>query len=415
MLAALFIAAGSTTSLAQAGCDDTEKINELDAKIRANYNKKATRKIAIDAGKEFLEKFGSCEASAEFTTWLKGQMPDMEKRYAQDVFEAEMGALFKRFDAGITSDNADEVFSAGSAILAKQPDNLNIMVPMAMTGILQVYKNNNKYADESVRLGKTIIAKLKGGAEATKKNPQGVGTYGALKLEYTKEEAIDELSYGTAYITYAVKKDMKTALPMYYDLTQTSNKYKNEPRVFGAIGDYYVAEAGKLGQEIAAMIEKQKTLPTDEEKVKFDAEIKAKVGLFNGYTERAIDAFARAHKVAPTATAADKTYKDKLFQTIQELYKRRFDKDAAMTGLNQYIASAVAKPFPNPTSEVTPVVDPDPVTTTTTTGGVGAASGTGAGAASGTGIGAASGKGVGAAGTTAKTAAPTAKPVAKKP
>src|SRR5262249_11436954 len=142
--------------------------------------------------------------------------------------------------------------------------------------------------------------------------------------------------------------------------------------------------------EIAKMIEKQKTLATDDEKVKYDAEIKAKVGLFNGYTERALDAFGRANNVAPSGTPTEKTYKDGIYKQIQALYKRRFDKD---TGLDQYMAAALAKPFPNPTSEVAPINDPEPAETTNTS--VGAANGTGVGAAKGTSAGAANGTGVG--------------------
>jgi len=48
---------------------------------------------------------------------------------------------------------------------------------------------------------------------------------------------------------------------------------------------------------------------------------------------------------------------------IQVLYKRRTDKD---TGVEGYIATMIAKPFPNPTTPVPPVVDPEPTTTTTT-------------------------------------------------
>lgn len=363
MLAALVVAAGSVASYAQASCDDTEAIAALDKKVRDNYAKNATVKLAVDGGKEFLEKYGKCPGSEEFATWITAQMPKWEERSKKFAESEVLRPLFARFDAGITGDNADEVFSAGKAILAIKPDDLNIMVPMAMSGILQSYKNNPKYADESLRLSKAIIAKLKAGAELTKKNPQGVPTVGALKFEMTKEEALDELRYGTAYMTYWVKKDKKSALPMYYEISQGSGKFKNEPRVYGTIGDYYVEESVKLGTEIAAMIEKQKAMATDAEKEKIDVEIKAKVGLFNGYSERAIDAFSRAHKIAPTATPADKTYKDGLFKTISDLYKRRFDKDA---GLNEYMAATLAKPFPNPTSEVTPINDPDPVTTTST-------------------------------------------------
>jgi len=366
VLAVGVLAAGSTAAFAQAGCDNPEEIEALDKKIRENYPKNTTLKEAIDSGKQFLEKYGACEAPKEFADWVKAQMPKWEERYQKYNDAEAMKKLFARFDAGINSDNPDEIYGAGREILAKpgQADNLNIMVPMAMSGILASYKNNPKYADDSLKLAKTVIAKLKAGAEATKKNAAGEGTYGALKLEFTKQEALDELAYGTASITNFVKKDKKAALPLYYELSQTSPKYKNEPRVYATIGSYYMEEAGKLGDEIAIMIQKQKTLPTDDEKVKYDAEIKAKVGLFNGYTERAIDAFSRANKVAPSGTPAEKTFKDSLFKQVQDLYKRRFDKE---TGLNDYIAATLAKPFPNPTSEVTPINDPEPTETTTTT------------------------------------------------
>jgi len=366
MLAAVFVAAGSNSALAQAGCDNPEEIEALDKKIRENYAKNATLKIAIDNGKQFLEKYGACEAPKEFADWLKAQMPKWEERYKKFSEGEEMKKIFARFDAGITSDNPDEVYAAGREILAKQPDNLNIMVPMAMSGILASYKNNNKYADESVKLSNTIISKLKAGAQPTegKKNAAGEGTYGALKLEFTKQEALDELAFGNAYITNSVKKDKKAALPMYYELSQSSPKYKNEPRVYGAIGDYYLEESTKLSKEIPPMIEKQKALPTDEEKIKMDAEIEAKIAMFNGYAERALDAFARAYKLAPSGTPAEKTYKDTVYKVIVDLYKSRFEKE---TGINEYIAAAVAKPFPNPMSEVKPVSDPKPETSTTNT------------------------------------------------
>lgn len=371
MLAALFIAAGSTASLAQAGCDDIDAINALDAKIRTNYSKSATLKIAIDAGKEFLEKFGACEAPAEFVTWLKGQMPTWEERYKKKVAGEELARLFARFDGGIASSNYDEVYASGKELLLLEPENVHVMIPMGLFGLTESYKKNFKYNDDTIRYAKMAIEKLKAGAKPKMNGDKPVlnkaGQPAFSTWDFSKQEAIDELTYAIAYLTFYPKTDRKTALPYYYELSQSTGKYKNEPRVYGAIAEYYVAEAGKLGEEIAKMIEKQKTLPTDEEKVKYDAEIKAKVGLFNGYTERALDAFIRAHKVAPTATAADKTYKDGLYKTIQDLYKRRFDKDSAMAGLDSYIAAAVAKPFPNPTSEVTPVIDPDPVTTTTTT------------------------------------------------
>ena len=68
--------------------------------------------------------------------------------------------------------------------------------------------------------------------------------------------------------------------------------------------------------------------------------------------------------MAKSDTPANKTYKDALYKTLQETYKRRFDK---LDGLDAYVSSAVAKPLPNPTSEVTPVSDPEPAKTTGST------------------------------------------------
>ncbi len=371
MLAALFIAGGSTVSFAQAGCDDTAKIEELDAKIRANLPKNSTVKVAVDAGKEFLEKFGACEATAEFTTWLKAQMPKLEERAEKEKERVWLKERFDRYDAGIKGEKYDDTYAAGKELLTKQPENIHIIVPMGLIGLYQSYNKNYKFNEDTLRFAKIANVKLKGGAEPKMdkdKKPildkDGKPVYGVFQYTFNKEDAISELTYAIAYITYWAKNDKKGALPSYYEVTQLPGKNQNEPRVYATIGEYYTGEAARLGTEIAAMIEKQKAMATDEEKEKIDVDIKAKVGLFNGYTERAIDAFARAHKIAPSATAGDKTYKDGLYKTLQDLYKRRFDKDA---GLNEYIAAALAKPFPNPTSDVTPINDPDPVTTTTTT------------------------------------------------
>jgi len=412
LLAVIFIAVGAGSSYAQAGCDDTDAINALDAKIRANYTKNATVKEALNGGKEFLEKFGSCEAVAEFVTWLKGQMPKWEERSKNYDNAQKMGALFSKFDEGINGKKYDDVYSAGKEILVVEPKNVHVMIPLGIIALNESYNKNYKYNEDALRYAKMAIDALNAGAQPKMKNGQPIlnknGQPAYSTWDFSKEEAIDELTYSMAYIDFYAKTDKKTALPLYYQLSQSKGRFKDEPRVFAAIGDFYVAEAAKLGEEIAGMITKQKAMTTDEEKEKIDVDIKAKVGLFNGYTERAIDAFSRAHKVAPSATPNDKTYKDMLFKTISDLYKRRFDKEA---GMNEYIAATLAKPFPDPLSQVTPINDPDPTTTTTntTTGSV-----PGVGAANGTGVGAASGNGIGNAAKTIVTAT-TAKPAAPAP
>lgn len=361
------VAAGA--AFAQDPCADADGQTALYTKFTDSYSKTAIpdREATIETGKQFLEKYGACEAVKEQVDYMKGAIPKLEEQLVKIKAAAEERKLFGRFDAGINSDNPDEVYAAGKEILAKYPGNLNIIVPMAVIGMYQSNPANNfKYSDSALQYGNDALSKLQSGAQLTKKNKAGEETVGALKFEYTRQNAIDELTYGIANLTYFAKKDKKTALPLLYTLSQSAGSYKTDPRIYGMIGDYYIEQGGPIGEQIAAKIEEQKK-PDEAVDIKEarEKEIKGLVALFNGYTERALDAYSRAYKAAKDDTPARKAYKDNLYKIMQGLYKRRFEKD---TGLDAFVATMVAKPFPNPTSEVQPVADPDPVTTTTTTG-----------------------------------------------
>ncbi|MGQ0543237.1 MAG: hypothetical protein ACT4O9_15540 [Blastocatellia bacterium] len=370
MLLAAFLAVGATAGFAQDNCADVDGYTALDAKIRENYPKRATKKIAVEAGKQYLEKYGACEPTKDFADWLKVQVPKWEiqdKEYQDALWLDER---FTRFNAAVPNDKYDEAYAAGKEILTKQPNNVHIILPLGLIGLYQSYNKNYNYNDDTIRFANMAIAKLKSGAEGKVKDGKpvldknGKPVYGVFQFEMNKEDAISELTYAIAYINYWAKNDKKSALPFYYEVSQLPGRNQKEPRVFATVGSYYLEEAGKLGTEIAALIKKLETATTDEEKLKLDGEAKAKVGLFNGYTERAMDAFGRARSVAPDKTPAEKKYKDDINKTLQDLYKRRFEK---VDGLDTWISASVAKPFPNPTSEVAPIIDPEPETTTTTT------------------------------------------------
>jgi len=364
-----FIAAGTTASYAQdSNCADVDGQTALYTKFTEGYAKKtvAELKPTLAAGKEFLEKYGSCEPLKDQIAFVQPQVQRIDKLIPQLEQGETLKPLFARFDAGITSDNADEVFSAGKAILALQPDNLNIMVPMGVAGLYQSTPANSfKYADDGIRYASMALPKLKSGnPPLTKKDKAGNEVVGALKYEFTKQAAIEELTYSLAYLNYYGKKDKKTALPVYYELSQTSGAYKSDPRIYGTIGDYYIEQGAPIGEDIAKKIAARSADDAADVLAAKEAEIKSQIALFNGYTERALDAYSRAHKVAKADTPAAKAYKDNLYKIMQGLYKRRFDKDA---GLDAYVATTIAKPFPNPTSAVMPISDPEPVTTTTGT------------------------------------------------
>jgi len=353
-------AAGTTAGYAQDPCADADGQTALYTKYTELYPKTtiADRKAAVEAGKQFLEKYGSCEGVKEQSDYLKAAVPKIEEIIQKAEGENRTRAVYQRFDAGIKGEKYDEAYAAGKEILAINPDALDQIIPLGAIGLVESYKKNYKYNDDALRYAKLAIEKINAGKTSAK--------YGVYQFQYdTKEKALGALNYAIGYINYWVKDDKKGALPYYYEASKIGAT-KDEPRIYATFGSYYLEQAAPLGKEIVDLIALQKGTGTDEEKLAREAVIKGKVALFNAYDERALDAFSRAYNLAKKDTKpAGKTYSDTLFTQLQAIYQRRFEKK---DGLETYIASTVAKPMPNPTSPITPVADPEPAKPTTTTG-----------------------------------------------
>jgi hypothetical protein len=362
MVLAAFVFAGSTTAAAQAACDDVDGYTALYNKMLEVYAKTddlAAMKSAATFGKEYLEKYGTCEPTKEVADWVKAQMPTWEKRIKDIEADSKVKALDAKFTAGLKASNWDDAFAAGRELSTMFPDkSLNIVIPLGAVGLYESYKKNPKYADESLRFAKLAVEKMKAG-EASINNQFGVFPY----AYGNKEDAMSEMTYAIAHITYHDKGDKKAALPYYYEVAQMAGRNKTEPRVFVTVGGYYLDEAKKIADQIQPMVtEYNAEATTVERKIELDKEIKAKEAVYKAYEERALDAFGRAHKVAKDGTAAEKQYRATLYKTLQDIYKSRFGKT---DGMDSWIATTVAKPLPNPNSEVTPVADPTEADTTT--------------------------------------------------
>jgi len=369
-MAAAVLAAGATLGYGQAtpnaSCADVDGHNALYTKFTEIYAKKtlADMEAALTTGKEYLEKYGSCEAFAEQVAFVRPHVARIEKGIVVERERVALSPHFAKFDGGIKAGSADDVLVAGKEIMNVRKDDMNIAFAMALLATEKsTAENKFKYSDEGIRLSNMVASRLKSGWDFTrtyddgpKKGSKyiGVGIYN----RDNKDVAINDLTYNVAYLSFYGKKDSKTAMPLYYELSQSALS-KADPRVYGAIGDYYIAEGGPIGDEIAKLITQLKDATDDKVKADLDTQVKAKIAMFNGYTERALDAYSRAHNVAKAGP-----YKDNLYKIMQGLYKRRFDKD---TGLDAFVSTTLAKPFPNPTTPVTPVADPEPTTTTTTT------------------------------------------------
>lgn len=384
-MAAVVAVVAVTGAFAQNVCDDLDAATAKYDAFIAGYQKKTEAELVttIAAGKEFLEKWGACESWKEQVAFVKPWVPRLEVTLGQ----VKDGPMFEAFDKAVVADNIDGIYTNGKQILAKYPNNHNVKYVMAVAILADVAKavqakTQSKYASEAAGYAKTLHEGIKSGSiQPDRKLKDGTPSFGVLKHETNKEEALSRLAYTQAFVNYYGLNNKKAAVAQYYEVTQTPGYFKTYAPVFVTISDYYRDEAENIGKEIVkitteynALVDEVKKLPSTPEggerakvldgeiKAK-DVTIKAKEALYNGYVERAMDALARGHKAAKDTTPAEKTYKDALYKDLQAMYNRRFPTKAA--AFNEWVTATTAKPLPDPTSTVQPVSD-EPATTTTT-------------------------------------------------
>ena len=368
------MALGAVAVSAQNPCEDVEGQGALGDKFRELYSKRDIpgRKSAIESGKQFLEKYGSCPSTTDLSEYLKKTLPIMEENLKKAEIAEDKSRLANRFDAALRAavkakdaatkttnpelkakhtaekiKNFDEVYASGKEILGKYADDFRAaMFVLGSIGYDESFDGNFKYNDDTIRYAKMAIADLEAGKEFS--------SFGVSPFLYkSKEDALGWMNLTIGYIQYAAKKDKISALPHLYKATQSTSDTKDNPIPFELIGAYYFEELNKLIDQLKALEADQKETDTPEIiQQKVDA-IKAKVGLVNGTAERAIDAYGRAYSLGNA-----KAYKDKMYKNTQDAYRLRFEK---LDGLDTWLNGLTAKPFPNPTTAVTPVNDPEPV------------------------------------------------------
>lgn len=358
VLGAGFTIAGGTAIFAQdaasSPCDNTEARTALEQKVRDNYAANPPR-VAVAAGEEYIKTYGSCEAEdiKAFITYLNGYLPPAKAKIKAVDDAAADKLMFDKFDASVNATNWDDMYAAGKQIIAKYPDNLNVILVMGSPALDEVAKNpsNNKYNDDTIKYAKLAIQKIQEGK--TSKN----GGWGVLKISYgNKENALAWMNWTIGYVMYNGQKNKKDALPYIYESTKHTWTEKL-PQVYGIIGDYYYDQAKTIGDDIRAKVIAAGNKDTDE--------TKTLVAQQKAYAERGIDAYARAQQLA-----SDAKYKAGLAASIEALYKVRFQK---IDGLSAFVTDTLKKSFPDPSTVPTPIVeaDPDPVPATTTGNGTG--------------------------------------------
>ncbi len=383
MMAAL-IALGAVAGFGQNPCEDADGQAKLDATFRNNYQASKPipdRKSALEAGKQYLEKYGSCDGpTKEFSDYLKGYLPKLEASIKAQENKVRIDAIVAKFLEGMKTKNWDDVYASGKQLLAENADDYRaVELVLGSIGLDETAKSPRvtKWNDDTLRYARQSIADMESGKTF---KTYGIVVKDGANYQYRdKGDALGWMNYTIGFILSADKNNKKEGASYLYKAAQAASDTKSNPVVYEWIGTYYFDDAKKLINEVKTLAAEQKALEdaarasaaTDTPEVKqqkLDAikaksdQVKAKVGVLNGTLERAMDAYSRAYTFAPD-TPAGKTYRDNIRTTLSQLYNVRFEKT---DGLDAWVKAVAARPLPDPSSAIAPVLDPETTTTTTT-------------------------------------------------
>ncbi len=355
-------------------CKEIEAQQALYKTFTENIPKNATldqTKTAIKAGDDYVQKYGACPESKQIVDYLNKYLPGMKDTVAKITKQNDTDALLGRFNTAVTGTNkvADPVatYAAGKEIVALNDKfQTDVLIVLGSAGLDQATAATpvDTYNDQTISYAKQAIQKLEANS------PSATGNYGVLQYSYKtkdfpdgKANALGALNYNIGYITYYRQgKDnpakKKEALPYLYKATQYNSFAQKNPFVYQTIGAWYLDEAIRIDKERQEKLKANGNKDTEE--------TLAMVGMQKGYADRAIDAYARAYKIAKDNKDSKPDYVNALYSKLKDLYAFRFDNNTS--GIDQFVATVQTKPLPDPTTAITPVaVEPTPTETTPTT------------------------------------------------
>ncbi|MDT7690164.1 MAG: hypothetical protein QOE46_2923 [Acidobacteriota bacterium] len=326
------LAQDTTGTAAAASAQDVQAKADLYKKFLDNY--KGTpeqQKVAYEAGKEYLSKYGSSteEADKKIVAFIQNWVAKYEKAAAEFNFTKAV------------NENPAQAFQLSREMLAQNPDNLKVYLQLVAAGIKSASSGNKSLNPDAINAARKALALIEQGKTSDSWLPFANQTDAPIGLRYY----IASFSYDTA------PEDAATQL---LKVAQSSSPFAKEPSTYQLLGaSYYNGELKKLAAEYKAKYENQPETP----------ESKALYDKVNVVLDRVIDAYARAVALSngkPQYAATLNAIKP----VLTNLYKQRHDNSD--TGLNELIASVLSKPIPVPGQE--PVATPAPSSSSALTG-----------------------------------------------
>jgi len=307
------------TTLAQDQCSAEAK----DA-LYASFvqNRQSDQKKAYDDAKKYL----ACPVNEP--TEAQQKIIDYLKKYSAAY---EKGSSWSQFlDLLYIQKKYPEAYALGAAILAREPDNLSVLVHLGVNGYLQV--KNPALSAQGLDYARRALPQLESGKALDDWGPIGNRDTALAYLNYT----IGSLSVPT---------DPKGALKYLMKSAQFDTPLKKSPLTYALVaGAYETGDYAKQSEEYKRLFGGKDETP------------ESKLALANIYqlVDRMIDGYARAIALAGS-DANFAAQKPQWTDSLMQWYK--FRNNGSDAGLNELLTTIVSKPLP---PIPTPLTSPPP-------------------------------------------------------
>ena len=291
---------------------------------------------AFEAAKKYL----ACPTAADVTPETQ-KIIDYLKKWST-AYEEGMRKL-KLPQLLYNDKKYPEAYALGREILAKEPDNLNVLIHLGANGYVVAPLKNPQLNTESLDHARKALAQLESGKTIEDWTPLA-----------NKEAAMAYLNFTIGTLT--LENDPANALKNLIKAAQFETQLKKSPFTYA-----YIAAAYETGP-YAKQSEAYKTIYGGKDET---PESKLALANINQIVERMIDGYARAVALAGTDAQFEKQ-KALWKESLTTWYKYLNPTDTALTGMDQLIAGVLSKPLPPEPTPLTALPASAPSATPTT-------------------------------------------------
>jgi tetratricopeptide (TPR) repeat protein len=282
-------------------------------------NRKTDQAKAYDNAKKYLgcPTEGATEATQKIIEYLKKWVASYEEINEKNKLPILL----------YNERKYPEAYDLGMKLLAKDPENLKVLIDLGANGYLVQNLKNPKLNEEALKDAKKALGMLESGKSVDNWTPLS-----------GKEEAIAYLNYTIGVFT--LESDPTAALKNLLKSAQFESLLKKSPQTYALIGAAYEnGSYAKLSQEYTKNFGGKDETP----------ESKLALANVNQVVDRMIDAYARAVALATDPKlAAQKTV---WATSLSDWYKYRHNKTTE--GMDAMLAGILQKPLPPEPSPLT--------------------------------------------------------------